>query len=141
MKTHLAIAAAPLALLAACGVAWAQEAGAVHSGIADVGGGAGAVAALVVIGREGLSWLRSRDAAREAKESEAALSRGLDAIRAEIRTVDGRVSGMSDRVTRLEVRVDAVDRRAGEVHADLSGIREGLDGIRDRLATVARQAP
>lgn len=140
MRTRLAIAA-PMALLAACGVAWAQESTTAHAGIADVGGGAGALAALVVIGREGLSWLRARDAAADAREKADKQAREMDAIRAETRNVDARVSGLADRVTRLEVRVDAVDRRAGEVHADLSGIREGLDGIRDRLATVARQAP
>ena len=53
MKPHLAIVAAPFALLAACGVAWAQEAGASEPDLIT----AASIVGAALIGTLTLTWL------------------------------------------------------------------------------------
>lgn len=127
------LVAVPLALLAACGVAWAQDvAQPLSSGLSELGTGAGG-GLLIVAADRLIGYLRQVKADERA---EAAQSR-RDADRAELRAEIVRLRDMQNAqaglVGRLDERLTAQADQAKQLHSDLSRIGDKLDDIRGIL--------
>lgn len=138
MKPHLAIVAAPFALLAACGVAWAQDvAQPLSAGVGDGAvGGIGASLLVVAIREARDAWLKSRtderaETAAERRDAER------EALRQEILRSRDLHNALAGQVGRLEERLTAVAAQAGQLHDDIGGMRGVLENIRDRMPRAA----
>lgn len=127
------LATVPLALLAACGVAWAQEAAPpLSAGLGELGTGAGG--GLLIVGLDRLiGYLRQSKADERADAAQAKRDADRAELRAEIVRIRDIQNAQAGLVGRLDERLTAQADQARQLHADLSRIGDKLDDIRDTL--------